>query len=184
MTLNAEIFDVLYDLREHGAEAPFFLEAKLGNLALEWLTNEKYVRRLEATPAGTLVLLGPRGRQVCGLSPNYLSPPDIAADQYLRRRCLAALRSRGWTYKARVKQLKNVLELEHRDGRRAYLFARWKRPSARSVRRVLTVLRGSLVKGNAVLLVRTDLPHTLRHLSDISGGKVKSMASELYKGAD
>ena len=181
MMLNAKTLTLLHDLREHGAEAPFFIEAKLGKQVSASLLEQRYIRQLEATPAGTLVMLGPKGRRLYGLSPNYLSPPEVAADQYLRRRCVAALKSKGWDYKGQVQNLRNVLELQHTDGRRAYLFARWRRPSARSVRRVLETLYKPIFIGGAVLLVRTDLPHTLTRLSESCGGKVRSMASELYK---
>ena len=181
--VDSKLLAVLYDLREHGAELPFFLEAKLGKASLDQLLEEQYLRVLKATPVGALVMLGPVGRQTLGLSPNYLNPPEteIAADQYLRRRCVAALRSKGWKYSCKVQGLRHVIELEHRDGRHAYLYARWKRISARSVRRVLEKLHRSLQKENVVLIVRTDRPHTLKWLMKQYPGKITSLAVELCR---
>ena len=179
VTVDNYVLAVLTDVREHGAEAAFFLEAKLGKERLKSLLEGRYLT-LQATPAGSLITLGPAGRQTFGLSPNYLSPPEVMADQYLRRRCVAALQTKGWTYTGRVSGTRHVIKLQRPNGRVAYLFARWKRVSARSARRVFDRLREFLIREDAVLLIHTDRPHTLAGLTQSSCGRIKLLSKELY----
>ena len=177
--MDSHVLAVLTDMREHGAEAAFFLEAKLGKELLADLLEARYLT-LKATPAGSLITLGPAGRQTFGLSPNYLSPPEVMADQYLRRRCIAALRAKGWTYLGQASNTRHIIKLTNPNGSMAYLFARWKRVSARSARRVFDRLCEHLVKEDAVLLVHTDRPHTLAGLIQSGCGRVRLLSSELY----
>lgn len=179
--MDSRVLAVLTDVREQGAEAVFFLEATLGKDCLTNLLEERYLTLLKATPAGSLVTLGPAGRQMFGLRPNYLSPPEVMADQYLRRRCVAALRTKGWLYLGRAPNTRHVIKLKSPSGRVAYLFARWKRVSARAARRVCDRLRECLLQEDAVLLVHTDRPHTLAGLIQSSCGRVRLFSSELYR---
>lgn len=172
------LLEVLADLHEHGAEAPWFLEARMGKDMLARLRNGRYLVQLDATPAGPLMVLGSMGRRALGLSPSYRSPPEAAADQYHRRRCLDALRAKEWTYQGRLRR--DLLRLHGSSGETAYLLARWRHYPARSVRRVLNRVRERLLREEAVLLVQTDRPHRLARLVERSDGLVRSLHDELW----
>jgi hypothetical protein len=171
---------VLEDLREHGAEAPFFLEARIGKTTVAQLIAERYLRLLTATPAGSLIVLGPYGRQAVGLSSGYHSPPELAADQYLRRRCLALLYARGWRYCGKVEGHRHLLHVEKGNGA-AYLLTRWRYYPAHAVRQVFSRMRDRLVGEGAILLVHTDRPHHLARLIEESKGLIKLFSDEVYQ---
>lgn len=158
-TRGAGKVNLLEDLYVYGAEAPYFLEQRYGSL-VEPL-ERGYLALIE-TPAGRLAVLGPRGRPVFGLRPNYRTTPDKAADQYVQRRCVALLVERGWNRLGRRGQWPCLRESA--SGRVAYLLARWRPISTRLVRHSLTTLRERLIHERATLFVHTTQPKRLMRL--------------------
>lgn len=150
--------NLLDDLHTCGAEAPYFLEQRYGTLAEP--VERGYLALIE-TPAGRLAVLGPRGRPIFGLRPNYRTAPDTAADQYIQRRCVALLAGSGWS---RLGRYGKWTYLWGSGGRLAYLLARWRPISARAVRHSLTMLRERLIQEQAVLFVYTTQPRRLLRL--------------------
>jgi len=152
--------NLLEDLHTCGAEAPYFLEQRYGRLVEP--VEQGFLALIE-TPAGRLAVLGPRGRLLFGLQPNYRTVPDVAADQYIQRRCVALLAERGWSSLGRHGKWTH---LRGPGGRLAYLLARWRPSSARAVRQSLTLLRERLSQEQAVLLVYTTQPRRLLRLAE------------------
>lgn len=153
-----------------GAEAPYFLEVRLGREVFQQLLARGVLVQLPSTPAGSLVILGPKGRVALGLSPNYRSPPAMAADQYQRRRCVHMLTSRGWSYDGKTQ---NLARLRDPSGRPAYMLARWRPTTVRSVRRILHRIKRTLITQDARLLVHTHRPHHFTTLIKQSAGLVQ-----------
>jgi hypothetical protein len=151
--------NLLEDLHANGAEAPSLLEQRYGRLADA--VERGYLALIE-TPAGTLAVLGPKGRPIFGLRSNYRTAPDTAADQYIQRRCVALLAERGWK---RLGRYGKWTHLRGPSGRLAYLLARWRPVSARAVRHSLTRLRERLSQEQAMLLVHTTQPRRLLQLT-------------------
>lgn len=168
-----DVTDLLKDLLRHGAESCGRLQQILPRDQLEELLEEKTLRR-HATPAGEGIVLGPQGRRALGLSPHYLSPPDVAATQILRRRLREKLEADGYRYLGT--QGRTLLVFRSSRGRRAYLMAQWHPYRARSVSRTLARIRVQLLCEGAVLLVATKQPYYLRHLQEASGGLVELLA--------
>ena len=167
------MIDLLHDFREHGAEAPFFLHARLERQQVAALIDKGYLSRLEHTPAGPLLVLGARGRQLLSLSLSYRTPPEVAADQFFRRRVLAELASWGFVYLAKSASCRDLVVLRGPTGRRSYLLARWRALRAGQVARVLAALKPRLLADEGVLLVRADSPRRLSALSRRSAGLVE-----------
>lgn len=147
---------LLNDLHQHGAESRGRLLQALPQDQLEELLEEKLLRRHE-TPAGEGIVLGPQGRRALGLSPHYLSPPDVAATQILRRRVREKLEADGYRYLGT--QGRTLLIFRSPRGRRVYLMAQWHPYRARSVGRVLERVHVQLLREGAILLIATRQPY-------------------------
>jgi hypothetical protein len=161
---------LLQDLREHGAEEEARVVSRWGGAHVPLLLEQGALQQQD-TPAGPALLLGPRGRHTLGLAPHYTSPPDVAANQMMRRRLREYLEAQG--YRSLGKHGRNLLILRAPDQQIVYLLGQWHPPKARSVRRVLMRLRTHLLQERATLLVATPKPHTLRRLEARSGGLLK-----------
>jgi len=92
-----EIQSLLRDLHQHGAEDYGRLLKSLPRDRLKDLFEAEVLRRQE-TPVGKGVVLGPQGRRALGLSPHYLSPPEVAATRIVRRRLRERLEADGYIY--------------------------------------------------------------------------------------
>jgi hypothetical protein len=168
-TISPQV-QLLQDLQEHGAEQEARVVSRWGSAQVELLLEHRALQRQD-TPAGHALLLGPRGRCVLGLAPHYTSPPEVSANQIVRRRLRERLEAQGHRYLG--KHGRNLLILHAPDGHLVYLLGQWTPPKARSVRRVLMRLRMHLLQERATLLVATPKPHTLRRLEARSSGLMK-----------
>ena len=159
--------ELLEDLHEFGAEAPEQLYGKYGQAQVDHRLQARYLAQIP-TPLGKLFLLGPEGRRTLGLSPFYLSPPEAAATQLIRRRVKERLELESWHYQG--KPSRNLMLFVTDEGTRAYVLARYGDYTARSVRRVLASVSSKLIKEGAVLLVWTKTTHRLLHLEQKTNG--------------
>lgn len=147
------------DLHERGAEEPERLHLHHGQATLQTLFQEKWLA-LVPTPLGELVVLGSAGRRALNLSPFYLSPPEAAATQLIRRRIRDALELRGWQYQGRPSR--NLMLFVTEQGQRVYVLARYGDYHPRSVCRVLATVRADLMREGGILLLWTQHPQRFR----------------------
>ena len=155
------ILALLEDLHEFGAEEPGRLYRQYGQASIDNLLENKVLAQIP-TPLDKLFLLGPEGRKALGLSPFYLSPPEAAATQLIRRRVKEKLELENWHYQGRPSR--NFMLFVTNDGSKAYVLAHYGDYTARSVRRVIASVSSKLIKEGAVLLVWTKNTHRLLHL--------------------
>ena len=154
-------------MHEFGAEEPKRLYERWGRGTIHYLLDEKYLTQIP-TPLGELFLLGPEGRRALGLSPFYLSPPEAAATQLIRRRVKERLETEGWQYLGQPSR--NLLLFVTNEGNRAYVLARYGDYTARSVRRVLASVSSRLIREGSILLVWTRQHHKLLQLEKKTNG--------------
>ena len=162
-----KVLELLKDLQAFGAETPERLLKKYEQTAINQLLEEKYLAQIP-TPLGTLLLLGSEGRRTLGLSAFYLSPPEAAATQLIRRRVKERLELEGWHYQGRPSR--NLLLFVTDEDSNAYVAARYSDYTARSVRRVMASVSSRLIREGAVLLVWTRQSHRLLHLKKKTNG--------------
>ena len=156
-----KVLELLEDLLEFGAEEPSRLYGRYGQASIDNLLKTNHLARIPS-PLSELFLLGPEGRKALGLSPFYLSPPEAAATQLIRRRVKERLELEAWHYQG--KPSRNLRLFVNDEGDKAYVLARYGDYTARSVRRVLASVSPKLIKEGAVLLVWTRRTHRLLHL--------------------
>lgn len=165
--LGDAIVELLDDLHTFGAEKPERLYGQHGQAQVDHLLAKRYLAQIP-TPLGELLLLGPEGRKALGLSPFYLSPPEAAATQLIRRRVKEKLELENWHYQG--KPSRNLMLFFTEEGEKAYVLARYGDYTARSVRRVLASVSPKLIKEGAVLLVWSKQSHRLLHLEKRTNG--------------
>lgn len=156
-----QLAQLLADLCEHGAEELQRLYERHGALCIEKALESGYLAWVP-TPLGELILLGPQGRRTLNLSPFYKSPPEAAATQLVQRRVKEELEAQDWLCQGKF--ARNLLSFVTNEGKMAFVLARYRDYTARSVRRVLDKHKGRLISESAVLVVATRYPYRLRKL--------------------
>ena len=142
------------------------LEETYSKETIAKLVDRKALTILDSN-MGQLVCLGSRGRIKVGLSPNYLSPPDIAEEHVVRRRVREQLEQDNWQYLGLTHR--TTMMFKDTDNKTAYVLASKRGYKARSVRHILKERVNHILKGGYYLIIIPN-PHYLAKMVSKNSG--------------